>query len=528
MLCTHFTKMESYDRIKANPLKEYKGKHMTSNGKKSIYNIIAGVSNQIVVLIAGLLLPRLILVRFGSEVNGFLGSITQIINYLTLLEAGVGVSSLQALYQPVANGDRTSINQCMTLTQRFYRKTGFFHAAIILTLAWGYPILVQSDIPLQEIMAIIVFSGLAGVFHYWMSGKYKLLLEADGRKYVLLNISTWITLIANSARLFCLLIGMNLVVVQGSFCMISSLQAIWICWYTRKYYPWLNYHAEVYGKRIEQRYSILIHQISSLIFESTDVLLLTFFTNLKVVSVYTMYNMVVNMVSNLVSQIANGFTYKLGQLYHTDYKQFLRWHHFFEIVNLTVAFTCFSVAYVFMLPFLRLYTQGITDVQYIDPLLPLLFIVIRLLSSGRTVTGSAINYAGHFKKTQWNSVLESVINLTVSLLCIPRFGIYGVLFGTIAALLYRMNDIILYSSKYILKISPWNSYRRWLTNFLVFTVVVAFNYFYPVYVNNYLQMLLYAMVWGICIAGLYLLTVGVTDKAVFTDLFCLLRRKKQA
>ena len=82
----------------------------------------------------------------------------------------------------------------------------------------------------------------------------------------------------------------------------------------------------------------------------------------------------------------------------------------------------------------------------------------------RRTSSQVINFAGHFQQTQWRSVLESAINLTVSIFLVSKIGIYGVLLGTIAALLYRTNDIIIYTNRKILNRSPWKTYRRWGVN----------------------------------------------------------------
>ena len=65
--------------------------------KRSIYNIIFGVANQLVMIAVGILLPRLVLINLGSESNGLLNSVNQIFAYFALLEAGVGTATLQAL-----------------------------------------------------------------------------------------------------------------------------------------------------------------------------------------------------------------------------------------------------------------------------------------------------------------------------------------------------------------------------------------------------------------------------------------------
>src|SRR5699024_10637919 len=126
---------------------------------------------------------------------------------------------------------------------------------------------------------------------------------------------------------------------------------------------------------------------------------------------------------------------------------------------------------IFILPFMRLYTAG-ADINYIDWRLPVLFGIYQLLSYGRISSNFIIGFAGEFKSTQWRAWLETAINLAFSFVCVFKFGIYGVLFGTIAAVLYRVNDIILFANHRVLKRSAWSTYRRWLTNAIIFLIIV--------------------------------------------------------
>ena len=76
------------------------------NKRKSFLNITIGIGSQILAIALGIVIPRLFLKSFGSEMNGFLNSITQIFAYFSLLEAGVGAATLQALYGPLASKER--------------------------------------------------------------------------------------------------------------------------------------------------------------------------------------------------------------------------------------------------------------------------------------------------------------------------------------------------------------------------------------------------------------------------------------
>ena len=69
--------------------------------KKIKYNLIVGISSQIIALILGIIVPKLILVNYGSEINGLLSSVTNIYAYIAIVEAGVAAASCQALYKPI-------------------------------------------------------------------------------------------------------------------------------------------------------------------------------------------------------------------------------------------------------------------------------------------------------------------------------------------------------------------------------------------------------------------------------------------
>ena len=57
--------------------------------KKALYNIIAQMSYEIVAMICGLILPRFILAAFGSSYNGMISSITQFLDYISILTLGI-------------------------------------------------------------------------------------------------------------------------------------------------------------------------------------------------------------------------------------------------------------------------------------------------------------------------------------------------------------------------------------------------------------------------------------------------------
>lgn len=58
--------------------------------KKLSYNILFSLLLQIVAVINSFITSKITINYFGSEINGLVSSINQFLNYISLLEGGVG------------------------------------------------------------------------------------------------------------------------------------------------------------------------------------------------------------------------------------------------------------------------------------------------------------------------------------------------------------------------------------------------------------------------------------------------------
>lgn len=450
------------------------------------------IGNLITSLVA-IIIPRLFIVNYGSEVNGLLSSIRQIYVYLALLEAGVGDASVIALYGPIGRKDHRATNEILAATHYYYRKIGILYGACVVVMSLVYPLLLDTAIPYEICCLVILLQGSGSVIGYLFQGKYNMLLRVDNRNYVTTNLGTVTTVLTDVCRIALLMMGKSIVAVQTTYLVFNLIRMLYIAWYIKRNYPWIDLRVKPNFKAISQKSAVLVHQISSLVFSHTDVLILTFVSGLKTVSIYSMYATIYGMVSNIVTICSNSVQSVLGQTFHNDRNKYISLQDTFETYFLALVFSLYAIASIFILPFMKLYTDG-ADINYIDWKLPVLFGAYQLLTYGRTSSNLIISFAGKFKETQWRAWLETIINLVVSFACVFRFGIYGVLLGTIAALLYRANDIIIFANKVILNRSPWPTYRRWLVNLSVFAAVVFVFVHLPLRVDSYLWLILNA-VW---------------------------------
>lgn len=482
--------------------------------KKSIWNILSGITGQAISILFGIYIPRLVILSLGPESNGLLNSVNTVISYLNLLEAGIGVASLQALYGSVAENNEQRTNGILSATKLFYQKTAVYYCLGIVGIAFIYPAVIASTIPFWEVFAVILLSGIPQIVNFYFQGKYKVLLQADGKIYIITNMQTITTMVTSLMKVVLLNYGFGLIALQGMYCCVSLAQMVYIEYYVHKSYPFLDLTVKPETKALSQKDSVLVHQISGLVFNSTDTIILSVVCGLQVVSIYSIYTLLFGMITTLIQNINSGVVFIMGQTFNADKKKYVLLHYTYEVYNMALTFSLFFVAYQCIIPFVHLYTAG-AEIEYVDPILPIMFVLINLLENGRTACIKAIHFAGHFKQTRWHAIAEMILNITVSIFGSYYLGIYGVLLGTVAALLFRSNAIIIYCSKHILNRSSKSTYLHWGINVAIFTILsVVSRYISIPVLNSYFKI------------GIYAVLVAIVTLPVFFIVNSLLNRKE--
>ena len=124
--------------------------------KKVVLNLIISTASQVITLALGLILPRVILVHWGSEYNGLINSVITIMRYLAILEAGVSTSTLQALYKTIGEKDTNGTSTVVKTAQSYYHKVTFIYTIIVLVVSFIYPLFLKTSISYWEIFFVIL------------------------------------------------------------------------------------------------------------------------------------------------------------------------------------------------------------------------------------------------------------------------------------------------------------------------------------------------------------------------------------
>ncbi|MGN4126113.1 lipopolysaccharide biosynthesis protein [Lysinibacillus sphaericus] len=420
--------------------------------KKVILNLMSNVMLQIVSAAINFILPRLFITTYGSASNGLISSIKQFLSYLKIVEAGVGNASIAALYKPLSLSDKDQINGILAATNHFYRRSGYIFTVLVVILAIFYPLVVGDEVNPRTAFYMVLILGISTMGEYFYIGKYLVLLTADQKSYVIFRIQTILLIASTILSLTLIVLGFSIVVVVASSSVLLLLDILFLRSYVQKKYLYFNIRVKPHTLAIKAKWDALIHQIASLVVFNTPFILITIFLGLKEVSVFTVYNMVFNAVTLFVSAFSGAMLAAFGDILVKEDRGDLQKHfHYFEYIFYAVVAFCYTCTAILILPFMTIYTVGIEDVNYIRPWLATLFVIVGVANTIRIPSNTLVNSAGHFKETKNRAIIEAIINLVMSIICVQFLGVEGVLIGALCSYAYRTCDLILYTSKEILK-----------------------------------------------------------------------------
>lgn len=112
--------------------------------------------------------------------------------------------------------------------------------------------------------------------------------------------------------------------MQLSYCVTVAAQLLYVTFYAKRHYKWLDFKAQPDHAAISQKNSVLVHQVSGMVFNNTDIILLSFLTDFNTVSIYYIYNLFFSQVEVFINGLVKGFNFALGQLFSLDKEAFIK------------------------------------------------------------------------------------------------------------------------------------------------------------------------------------------------------------
>ena len=284
----------------------------------SLKNIITGIGGYIINTLCSFI-GRLVFIRcLPVEYLGISGLFTNILTMLSLAELGIGSAITYALYKPLAKNNKKEITALMRFYRECYKWIGtvVFIIGIILLPFLKYII---GDVPkISENIYFIYFLYLLNTSStYFFSYKYSL-LSADQKFYIVSGFSYIISFITTLIQIIILILTKNYILyllIQFSSVLIYNIILSRI---TDKKYPFLNdkqvnkIDKITMKELIKNVRALVIIKISSLLVNSTDNIIISYFKGLAITGLTSNYILFSNTINSLLTQIFNGITASVG------------------------------------------------------------------------------------------------------------------------------------------------------------------------------------------------------------------------
>ncbi|SFT25346.1 lipopolysaccharide biosynthesis protein [Paenibacillus sp. BC26] len=441
--------------------------------KKAILNIAFSLSLQLLLIVSGFIIPKLLIGTFGSFVNGLTTSITQFMGYLTLLQSGVGSVVIASLYKPLSKGDMERTSSIINATTTFFRKIAYITVIYVCVIAMIYPLFLKNGFNYFFIATLVIIIGIGTFAQYYFGITYQLLLQADQKSYIY-SIFQMCSLVLNTILVIVLIkigAGIHLVLLGSS--MIYLFRPVIISLYIKKKYR-ININRDPDQKAIEQRWDGFGHTIAYFITSKSDIMLITVFLNLKEVSVYSIYSLVTNGIMMLITTISTSIQAAFGNMIaKEEYKVLQKSFKYYECLTHIIVITFFTSGAILIIPFVSIYSSGFNDANYIRPVFAAIMMLAAAVYCIRLPYHTIIKSAGHFKQTRNGAFIEALINVLFSMLLLHIWGIVGVALGTLLAMVFRTIDYVLYLKNNIIFIKIGMFIKRVAISFLNVTVIIV-------------------------------------------------------
>jgi len=448
--------------------------------KKAAYNSLAQLLYMAVTVVSGLIIPRLILSNFGSDYYGVTASISQFIEYISLLSAGVGGVTMAALYKPLAECDIVKVSGIIRATEIFMRKVALTFAVILVGIAICYPLLVRDEFGWLFTFTLALIIGIGTFAQYFFGITYQLLLIADQRGYVISLIKIFATLLNVVIAALLILGGNEIRVVKLASALVFIIIPIFTYFYVKKRYSLVRGVAPD-KIALKQRWDAFAHQLANFIQSNIGIILLTVFVGIMDVSVYAVYNLILINIRRIIDALmGSGIVAAFGNmLVKNEDNNVQKNFRLYEFMSNSLSVLLYACTAMLIVSFISVYTKGVVDVDYYRPLFAYLACVTQLFMVFRVPYEALVNAAGHFKQTRNVAIIEVGINIVLSVVLVQRFGLVGVIVGSLCAIVYRTIMYAVYTSKHLLQRSLWEFARKLLLALVNAGLIVLLAQFIP-------------------------------------------------
>jgi O-antigen/teichoic acid export membrane protein len=406
--------------------------------------------------LGSLLVTQKILLNLGSDYNGVNATATQIVTILALIEGGFTLASQVSLYKPVSSGDLTLINKIISYTSKKMRIVGLLMLIIGIGLSSIYALFVKTELSYPIVLGIMLIAVLNSSISFGVISKYRIMFQVTQTEYICGYINIGVNIALYLAVFVALDYTDNVIAIRLIYLAAELLRGALIAIMAKRYFKFLDFKSNTDEIRISGTREVFVSKITSLIYNSAPILMITAFVGATSASVYSVYLSITSIILTLLTHVVNAPMHGLGQLISKSENEDTRGHlvSVFREYELTIALInsiiC-SIMFVAITPFIAIYTSDVVDISYNDTFYSIVMVLIVMVQVLHLPSGNCMNVAGKFKAVR-NIQLAATISLVVMMsLGVLFYDLKGLLIGKLATAIILSVCEIYYTYKTVIK-----------------------------------------------------------------------------
>jgi len=408
---------------------------MSERVHRSVMNIKVGMLFYILSLFLAFFSRKIFIDCLGAEFIGLTGMLMNIMSFLSVAELGIGTSIVYFLYKPLQEDNHEKINEVMSILAYLYRCIGLIIGGLGIVVSLFFPWWFSNLTTGLPLVYFAFFSFLGSSVAGYVFNYKQLLVSANQKQYLVNAYFQTIGIVQSLTQILLAWYYRNLWlwVVVG---MVFTIIGIIIFNYRiQKLYPWLRINLregrenlKKYPEVLKKTRQIFVQKIKDFILYRSDEIMVGMFVSVVKVAFYGNYTMIINKLNFLVNILSEGLSAGVGNLLaEGDERNIMK--VFWELTAarfLILGIIIFSLL-LFFQPFIGCWLGKKYQLSDIIVYLVIFNLFIRYQTAAVYIY---LGSAGLFSDV-WAAWTELIVNISVTLLLAPTYGIAGILLGKI-------------------------------------------------------------------------------------------------
>lgn len=411
--------------------------------KKAIVNIIVSLIYELFLIVMGLIVPKLIINTYGSEINGLTSTINSVLTILNLLQAGAVGASIFQMFKPVAEKDYETQGKILGSSRLYFCKIGIIFVALVVVAA---PVLafamVSGEIGIWDKIIAFLLLGINGSLSFFFISNYDILFSSNQKRFIISLASLIERIVYYGLLLTIIFLRVNFLLMYAITIISTSLKIVFLYLVYRNTYKNLIKYTYNKSYKIPNKGYLMCNQIARQTVDGTPTIIISMVSGLGISSVFSVYNLVFNMLKTLSTTIQTSISEIFGNVVVSESEEKVkRVYDLIGYVFFVMSIILCGCAAFLYLPFIYVYTGGNSlDINYMYHLPTILFVIYGVIYINYHPVYTLTNVLGLYKETYLQSIITAIVSVGIAIgLSFIDWSlvIVGIIFYYLVSLIYR-------------------------------------------------------------------------------------------